>query len=91
MSESNKSMTDSAYQHAHLADGECILEVGHGNGAHIPKLTKNLKNYSFHGAEISEVMHLEANNNNKELIAHFICMTVLNSHFILIVLIKSFL
>jgi len=68
MNTSNKSMTDAAYGHAQLKEGYSVLEIGHGNGAHISEHINPFENIQFHGLEISEVMSNEAISYNQELV-----------------------
>lgn len=51
-----------------LEIGDAILEIGHGNGAHVPDLFAKSGEISYCGLEISSLMHEEAKKLNQALL-----------------------
>lgn len=49
-----------------IEDDEHILEIGHGNAGHLKSILNKAKNVKYTGIDISETMHHEAKNLNKE-------------------------
>jgi ubiquinone/menaquinone biosynthesis C-methylase UbiE len=49
-----------------IEDDEHILEIGHGNAGHLKSILNKAKNVKYTGIDISETMHYEAKNLNKE-------------------------
>ena len=60
MNETNISMTLHSIDRLNLLDNDSILELGHGNCAHLPYVLQQKKNLTYHGLEISELMYKEA-------------------------------
>ncbi|GGX32562.1 class I SAM-dependent methyltransferase [Aquimarina muelleri] len=68
MNESNIQMTISSIDFLNLSESDIILEIGHGNCAHLKKIFDKIKNVQYYGLEISKTMKDEAERINKELI-----------------------
>lgn len=68
MEVSNMSMIKNTIQELHPQHLDHILELGFGNGAHIPSLLKQQKSITYKGLEISETMRTEAQKINKSWI-----------------------
>lgn len=68
MNETNINMTLHSIQHLSIQDNDTILELGHGNGKHLAYILTQRSNLSYHGLEISELMHQEAMRINQESI-----------------------
>lgn len=64
MNISNAGMTHSAIDALTIQKGNVILEIGHGNGAHIEYLLKQANDIYYFGADISETMIAEAKKTN---------------------------
>ncbi|GAB3650886.1 class I SAM-dependent methyltransferase [Echinicola sediminis] len=64
MHQSNISMTEKAIELLHLEEEEQLLELGHGNGHHVPELFGAYPTIRYSGLEISELMHEEAKKAN---------------------------
>ncbi|MEW7279316.1 class I SAM-dependent methyltransferase [Aquimarina sp. 2201CG1-2-11] len=71
MNESNIQMTISAIDSLHIADGNVLLEIGHGNCGHLDKIFDISKNIQYTGLEISSTMKNEAERRNRELIKEY--------------------
>lgn len=67
MHETNISMTKHAIHALHLSGHDHILELGHGNGAHIPYIMEQAADLTYSGLELSELMHTEAQKANQAL------------------------
>lgn len=70
MYETNLSMIRHALHRLNLTDGNIVLEIGHGNGKHIPLLFEKTQAVTYHGLEISPLMYQQAIAENQELIAN---------------------
>ncbi len=72
---SNCNMTRQAIKSLNISADEQVLELGHGNCAHLPYIMNHHKNVMYYGLEISELMYDEARQINKNYIeknqAHF--------------------
>lgn len=68
MHESNIGMTRHAISRLHLSAHERVLELGHGNGAHIPYIMEQAEDLLYSGLELSELMHAEAQRINHSLL-----------------------
>ncbi|MES2653710.1 MAG: class I SAM-dependent methyltransferase [Bacteroidota bacterium] len=68
---SNIGMTRNTINALTLAAQDRVLELGHGNGHHIPEILSTTENISYYGLEISELMNKEASLFNKEAQASF--------------------
>ncbi len=64
MHESNIRMTRSAIDALQLANGDLILEIGHGNCKHLPEILQKAERTSYYGLEISELMQKQAAEAN---------------------------
>lgn len=60
MHETNIGMTSAAIHLLQLEPYDTVLELGHGNGKHIPLLFNQQNSISYYGLEISELMHTSA-------------------------------
>lgn len=60
MHRSNLGMTKSAIEALRLQTGDQVLEIGHGNAAHLEHLFSLAGELSYTGLEISETMHTAA-------------------------------
>ncbi|MCJ8153819.1 class I SAM-dependent methyltransferase [Chryseobacterium sp. SSA4.19] len=49
-----------------IEDDETILEIGHGNAAHVKYIIDKARSVRYTGIDISETMHLEAKRLNQE-------------------------
>lgn len=68
MHENNIGMTRKAIEALSIANGDLILEIGHGNCRHLPEILNKAENTSYYGLEISELMHKQASKLNKAAI-----------------------
>ncbi|PTT29997.1 class I SAM-dependent methyltransferase [Chryseobacterium sp. HMWF028] len=66
MNATNISMTLESIKTLMIDDGQQILEIGHGNAAHLKSIMSLAKNLTYTGIDISETMHNEAKRLNKE-------------------------
>lgn len=66
MSATNIGMTLESIHTLLVEDGENILEIGHGNAAHVKSLLHLAQNIQYTGIDISETMHNEARRLNEE-------------------------
>lgn len=67
MHKSNFGMTQSTLNSLGLKPGDQILEIGHGNAAHLEYLLSLSEEISYTGLEISKTMHSEARALNSHL------------------------
>lgn len=67
----NIGMTRSTIAALGLATNDSILELGHGNGHHIPEILSKQPFSHYQGLEISELMHTEAKEFNHHTNASF--------------------
>lgn len=67
MGQTNLGMTKSAIHTLGLKPGDRILEIGHGNAAHLEYLLSLSGEISYTGLEISKTMHQEAEALNSYL------------------------
>ncbi|WP_435525656.1 class I SAM-dependent methyltransferase [Chryseobacterium indoltheticum] len=65
MNETNIGMTLESIKTLLVEDDEHILEIGHGNAAHVKSLLSLAQNIKYTGIDISETMHLEAKRLNE--------------------------
>lgn len=70
MNQSNSGMTKHSIQRLDLVANDCVLELGHGNGAHVSFLMEQHQSLVYHGLEISELMHEEAKKRNTKFSDH---------------------
>ncbi len=68
---SNIGMTRSTIKSLTLNIQDRVLELGHGNGHHIPEILSQKDRISYYGLEISELMNKEASLFNKKAQASF--------------------
>lgn len=75
MNATNIGMTLESIRTLLIEDDEHILEIGHGNAAHLKNILDKAKNIKYTGIDISETMHHEARKFNKEFEsqAEFVC------------------
>ena len=64
MHDSNIGMTQKTIAALNIANGDLILELGHGNCKHLPEILNKAENTSYYGLEISELMQKQAAENN---------------------------
>lgn len=69
MHETNIGMTKNAIANLQLANGDKVLELGHGNCGHLDYLLEQATNLRYNGLELSELMNKEAQDSHRELIA----------------------
>lgn len=67
MGKTNLGMTKSAMHALRIKPGDQILEIGHGNAAHLGYLLSLSPEISYTGLEISKTMHQEAKDLNSHL------------------------
>ena len=67
MFESNQNMIGQSLTALNLKDNESVLEIGHGNGAHLTNIFDKANGIKYVGLELSETMHLEALRLNSRL------------------------
>ena len=68
MYQTNLSMIKHALQYLDIADGDTVLEIGYGNGKHIPLLFEKTPSILYQGLEISPLMYEQAIIENKRQI-----------------------
>lgn len=66
MNATNIGMTLESIRTLLIDDNEHILEIGHGNAGHLKSILNIAENLKYTGIDISETMHYEAKNLNKE-------------------------
>lgn len=71
MHQSNFGMTKSTVEALKIKDNEKILELGHGNGKHIPFVLEQAENIRYFGLEIAETMKKEAEQLNESSASSF--------------------
>lgn len=64
MHKTNISMTINTIEQMQLLDGQAILELGQGSGAHVESLMTKAKDLTYAGLDISELMKTEAEQLN---------------------------
>jgi ubiquinone/menaquinone biosynthesis C-methylase UbiE len=67
MNETNIGMTQSAVSALSIKEGNSLMEIGHGNCAHLQFILDQAKKIRFTGLEISETMQQEAIRINASL------------------------
>lgn len=67
MNHANMGMILRAFELAAPGDGQQLLEIGPGNGAHLPKIKEKWPGLCYTGIEISETMIQEASGTCKDL------------------------
>ena len=68
MHQTNINMTMAAVEALQLCNGDTLLEIGHGNAAHVDKILNLAPSLRYAGLDISQTMHNEAHRINKLLI-----------------------
>jgi protein-L-isoaspartate O-methyltransferase len=63
----NFSMTAAAVKALELNTGEDVLEIGHGNAAHLEFVLNQSDEIRYSGLEIPQTMHEEAKRLNEKL------------------------
>lgn len=66
MNATNIGMTLESIKTLLIEDDEIILEIGHGNAAHVKSILSKARNVKYTGIDISETMHYEARKLNAE-------------------------
>ncbi|MDQ0594764.1 ubiquinone/menaquinone biosynthesis C-methylase UbiE [Chryseobacterium ginsenosidimutans] len=66
MNATNIGMTLESIKALLIEDDENVLEIGHGNAAHVKSILNKAQNVQYTGIDISETMHNEAKRLNKE-------------------------
>lgn len=64
----NLNMTLNTIDALEVQEGDCVLEVGHGNCSHLGELFTRQQHCTYTGLEISELMHTEAIKANEAFI-----------------------
>ncbi|WP_231490584.1 class I SAM-dependent methyltransferase [Pedobacter sp. Leaf170] len=68
MNNSNIGMTRSAIDALKLKPNDVILEIGHGNAAHVANILDSAENLTYYGVDISKTIIAEAEKINAEFI-----------------------
>jgi len=68
MHETNITMTLHAIDRLKLLDNDSILELGHGNCAHLSYVLQQKQNLTYRGLEVSELMNKEAKRINRQFV-----------------------
>ncbi|MEJ5053755.1 class I SAM-dependent methyltransferase [Sphingobacterium sp. MYb382] len=68
MQETNANMTAQAISALAIGTHDAILEIGHGNAAHVLNLCNTYPSIHYQGLEVSTLMHDLAKENNLKLI-----------------------
>jgi ubiquinone/menaquinone biosynthesis C-methylase UbiE len=66
MHETNINMTLSSIRNLNISQGDKILEIGHGNAAHLEYIMQQSNHLKYYGLEMSELMFAEAQRINKQ-------------------------
>jgi SAM-dependent methyltransferase len=77
MEETNLNMTLSSIRNLNLSQGDTLLELGHGNAAHIDYIMRQSHDLKYYGLEISELMFNQAQIINKVFIDKEVAQFVL--------------
>ena len=65
MYQSNLTMIRTCFENWKACNGDKIMELGHGNAAHVTALFNDNTNFSYYGLEISKTMFREARSINR--------------------------
>ncbi|MCV9930628.1 class I SAM-dependent methyltransferase [Flavobacterium sp. LS1R49] len=68
MHETNINMTLSSIRNLTISQGDKILELGHGNAAHLEYIMQQSTHLKYYGLEMSELMYAEAQKINKQFV-----------------------
>ncbi|MDN3586659.1 class I SAM-dependent methyltransferase [Pedobacter aquatilis] len=71
MNVSNIGMTTSAIEALNLKANNVVLELGHGNAAHVANVLNKAENVTYFGADISKTIITEAERINAKFIAEY--------------------
>ncbi|MEN4761288.1 class I SAM-dependent methyltransferase [Chryseobacterium sp. C39-AII1] len=66
MNATNIGMTLESIKTLLIEDDETVLEIGHGNAAHVKSILNKAQNVKYTGIDISETMHNEAKRLNEK-------------------------
>ncbi|WP_428230258.1 class I SAM-dependent methyltransferase [Flavobacterium sp.] len=69
MNATNINMTRHSVQNLHIASGDIILELGHGNAGHVAFIFEQAENIKYYGLEMSELMFQEARQINRNYVS----------------------
>jgi SAM-dependent methyltransferase len=69
MHETNINMTLSSIRNLDISQDDVILEIGHGNAAHLEYLMQQSSNVKYYGLEMSELMFKEARQINRNYVS----------------------
>jgi ubiquinone/menaquinone biosynthesis C-methylase UbiE len=68
MNQTNAPIIEAVYRRLGLQTGQCVLEIGFGNGRTVPMLMQQAERLTFVGIDIAETMVAEATAFNRQLI-----------------------
>ncbi len=68
MHQTNISMTMKALEAAQTLDNHTVLELGHGNAAHLEQILATAQGVTYHGLDVSETMYEQAQKLNQEFV-----------------------
>ncbi|EAY24911.1 SAM-dependent methyltransferase [Microscilla marina ATCC 23134] len=68
MHQTNISMTQKALEAAQILSNQVVLELGHGNAAHLEQILAKAQGVTYHGLDVSETMYEQAQKLNKEFV-----------------------
>jgi ubiquinone/menaquinone biosynthesis C-methylase UbiE len=69
MHETNINMTLSSIRNLNISQGDKILEIGHGNAAHLEYVMQQSTDLKYYGLEMSELMYGEARQINRNYVS----------------------
>ncbi|OUL64228.1 class I SAM-dependent methyltransferase [Flavobacterium sp. AJR] len=69
MHETNINMTLSSIRNLNISQGDKILELGHGNAAHLEYVMQQSTDLKYYGLEMSELMYGEARQINRNYVS----------------------
>ena len=69
MHQSNSGMTHTCFSCMDILPGDVLLEIGHGNGEHVPQFFEAVPHMWYQGLELSWLMHHEAMRFNQASVA----------------------
>ena len=68
MNKNNAPVIEAVYRRLRMQTGQCVLEIGFGNGRTVPLLMQQADRLTYIGIDIAETMVVEATAFNRELI-----------------------
>ncbi|HET8809490.1 MAG TPA: class I SAM-dependent methyltransferase [Flavobacteriaceae bacterium] len=68
MNETNIGMTRKTIDQLKISGNDHLLEIGHGNAAHLKEIVDSTTSTVYYGLDISELMHREAQQTNEKFI-----------------------